>query len=135
MSTNKTVMMKLNRNYTLRSTLGHMLTFKKDVPMPIPQIMVYACAQIGAERVDGKEVFVEPEAPKSNPVDPGQRLNEVLAAFDGIVEKNDSRDFTASGIPKVSVMSKAVGYAIDRTEVMKAWEQRLEALAEANETE
>jgi hypothetical protein len=60
---------------------------------------------------------------------------EVLAAFDAIVERNDFKEFTASGIPKVAVVADAVGYAIDRTEVMRAWEQRLETLAEANETE
>ena len=127
---NKAVMIKLNRNFTLRSTLGHMLTFKKNVPMPIPTVMIRACAEIGAERVDGKDAFEEKESDKEpQPIDPGDRLADVGSAIIDIVEKNDSRDFTAANMPKVGVVSAAVGYKVDRTEVSKAWQIRNEELA------
>jgi hypothetical protein len=132
----KPVLMRLNRNYTLRSTLGHMLTFKKDVPMPIPPIMIRACAEIGAERVDGKDAFEVKEVVKVvQPVDPGSRLDDVRAGLDKIAERNDSREFTAAGMPKVAVVSEVVGYKVDRTEVTKAWQDRAEELAENNDTE
>ena len=52
------VVMVLNRDFSLASTLGHVLTFKKDEPMPVPPIMVRACAEIGATRVDCVDPFV-----------------------------------------------------------------------------
>jgi len=128
-----TVLMKLNRNYTLRSTLGHMLTFKKNEPMPIPLSLVRACAEIGAERVDGVDPFEEKEASRpAMPIDPSHRLGDISSALIDIVERNDNADFTASGIPKTSAVSVAVGYKVDRNEVMKAWQIRSEEIAEAN---
>lgn len=130
----KTVMMKLNRSFTLRSTLGHMLTFKKDVPMPVPLVMVRSCAAIGAERVDGEEVFKEEKVEDTTqPIDPGERLEDVRAAIDEVVATNAREDFTAAGVPNVKSVSAAAGYKVDRSEVLKAWRQRAEDLA--NEAE
>jgi hypothetical protein len=122
----RTVTMKLNRNKTVRSTLGHMLTFQKDIPMEIPQIMVRSCAEIGAERVDGKDAIVEAPVKEAQPVDPGHRLEDVGKAIEEIVERNNSLDFTAAGLPKIKVVSTAVGYRVDKTEVMTAWKARIE---------
>ena len=131
MSSGKTVTMVFHKNYTLRSTLGHMLTFKKDVPMPVPGVMVRACAEIGAKRVDGEEAFDEPEVKtETQPIDPNQRMDDVRAAIDKIVERNDSSDFTAGGTPKVASVTAETGYKIDMTEVKRAWQQRNEELAE-----
>jgi hypothetical protein len=126
----KPVVMKINRNITIRSTLGHMLTFEKDVPMPVPPIMVRSCAEVGAERVDGVDVFKEPEEDATvQPVDPGQRLEDIREAIERIVERNITKEFTAAGIPSVPTVSKEVGYRVDRTEVAKAWRDRSEDLA------
>lgn len=123
----KTVTMKLNRDKTVRSTLGHMITFEKDKPIPVPQVMVRACAEIGAERVDGEDAFKEEEQKKpSQPIDPGERLEDIGAAIEEIVERNDSSDFTAAGIPNVKIVSNTVGYKVDRTEVLAAWKARIE---------
>lgn len=120
-------LMKLNRNKTVASTLGHMITFVKDEPTPVPDIMIRACAEIGAVRVDGEDAFVEEEqkAPPV-PVDPGQRLQEIGAALEKIVQRNDIDDFTAAGIPNVRAVGVEVGYKVDRTEVVAAWKARSE---------
>jgi hypothetical protein len=131
----KPVEMVLNRNYTLASTLGHVLTFKKDKPMPVPPIMVHACAQIGAVRVDGKEVFDEPESAEPQPVDPAQRQIAVRKAVESIVDKNERDDFTAGGSPKVSAVSRETGFKVDMTEVRKAWQARNERLASNDDAE
>lgn len=126
-----TVKMVLDRNYTVRSTLGHMITFKKDVPMNIPAVMVRSCAEIGAKRVDGEEALVieADEEQVVQPIDPGQRLEDVRAAIEVIVERNDVDDFTAGGTPKTPAVTKEVGYKVDHTEVTRAWKQRNEELA------
>jgi hypothetical protein len=126
------VTMVLNRDFTLASTLGHVITFKKDEPMPIPPIMVRACAEIGATRVDGVDPFDIVEDKKdTQPVDPGVRLEQIRTAIEAICERNGRNDFTASNTPKVPVVSKEVGYKVDRNEVSKVWQLRNEELAAA----
>ena len=121
------ILMKLNRNKTVASTLGHIITFVKGVPTPVPEIMVRSCAEIGAERVDGADAFAEEEKKvPANPVDPGQRLSEIGAALETIIERNDIDDFTAAGIPNVRAVGAEVGYKVDRTEVLSAWKARSE---------
>jgi hypothetical protein len=121
----KTVEMVMNRNFTVRSTLGHMITFEKGVPMPVPELMVRACGEHGATRVDGDDVFAPPpEAPRQKQaVDPGERLADVRAAIERIIERNDVNDFTAGNSPKTPAVSKEVGYKVDYTEVTRAWQQ------------
>jgi hypothetical protein len=127
------VQMVLDRNFTVRSTLGHMITFTKNVPISIPTVMVRSCAEIGAKRVDGADAMpaeIE-EAKLAQPIDPGHRLEDVRAAIEQIIERNDIDEFTAGGTPKTAAVTSEVGYKIDRTEVIRAWKQRNEELAEA----
>jgi hypothetical protein len=122
-----TVTMKLNRNKTVASTLGHMITFYKNVPMEVPSVMVRSCAEIGAERVDGKDAIVEEtKVAVHQPIDPGERLDAVGIAIQEIVDRNDSQEFTAAGMPHVKVVSRIVGYRVDKTEVTAAWKARAE---------
>ena len=131
MADNNSIMMTMNRNVTITSTLGHMITFKKGVPTGVPSIMVRTCAERGAEKSDGENVLLEAEEVKeTQPVDPGQRLEDIRAAMEKIVERNDVNDFTAAGIPSVPAVNKEVGYRVDRTEVNSAWRQRAEDLAD-----
>jgi hypothetical protein len=124
------IAMVLNRDFCLSSTLGHVITFEKDKPMSIPPIMVRACAEIGATRVDGVDSFeIVEDAKATQPVDPGIRLEQVRTAIDTVCERNTRGDFTASNTPKVAVISAEVGYKVDRTEVSKAWQIRNEELA------
>lgn len=131
----KPVKMVLNRNYTLASTLGHVLTFKKDTPLMVPAIMVHACAQIGAVRADGKDVFEEPEPVEQQPVDPAQRLVAVRKAIENIVSANEREDFTAGGSPKTTAVSREAGFRVDQTEVRTAWQARNDELASNNDAE
>jgi hypothetical protein len=124
------IAMVLNRDFCLSSTLGHVITFEKDKPMSIPPIMVRACAEIGATRVDGVDPFkLVEEAKDAQPVDPSIRLEQVRTAIDAVCERNARDDFTAANTPKVSAVSAHVGYKVDRTEVSKAWQIRNEELA------
>ena len=106
-----TVLMTLNRNFTVRSTLGHMLTFKKGEPLPVPLIMVRTCAEVGAARVDGADALTHEEdaVPMIQTADPGARMQDVRAALERIIERNDRDDFTAGGVPIVKNVSAEVG--------------------------
>ena len=121
----KTVEMVMDRNYTVRSTLGHMITFRKGEPIPVPVIMVRSCGEYGARRVDGDDVFAPPpERPRQKQaVDPSERLADVRGAIERIVERNNSHDFTSGGTPKTTAVTEEIGYKADFTEVKKAWQQ------------
>lgn len=127
----KPVDMIMHRNITVRSTSGHMITFKKGVPQPVVPFMVRECAELGAVRADEVDVFAEPEEDAVvQPTDPSHRADDILEAIERIVERNDPHDFTASGVPSVPTVTKELGYRVDRTEVARVWRQRKEDLAD-----
>lgn len=126
-----TVKMVMNRDYILRTNLGHSVRFIKDEPVNVPLIIEETAAQYGAVRVDGQPAFKQEEAKPAQPVDPAKRMIDVRAAIDKIVEKNKSTDFTAGGTPKVAAVSQVAGYKIDQVEVAKAWAKRNEELENA----
>ena len=103
--------------------------------MSVPSIMVRACGEIGATRVDGEAAIAveELEAKVSQPVDPGERQEDIREAMEVIVERNAREDFTAAGMPVIKVVSAQVGYKVDRNEVTKAWRQRAEDIANDSE--
>lgn len=112
----------LNRNYTHRSLLGHSVEFKKGEPVFVPPILEKEVVAIGAQRVDGENPAVVEEVKKAEEVlSDEQRKEELYAAFDLIVERNDSGDFTAQGIPTVKAVEKIVGFNVEKKEVAESY--------------
>lgn len=112
----------LNRNYTHRSLLGHSVEFKKGEPVFVPPILEKEVVAIGAQRVDGENPAVVEEIKKAEEVlSDDQRKEELYAAFDLIVERNDSGDFTAQGIPTVKAVEKIVSFNVDKKEVVDTY--------------
>ena len=112
----------LNRNYTHRSLLGHSVEFKKGEPVFVPPILEKEVVAIGAQRVDGENPAVVEEIKKAEEVlSDEQRKEELYAAFDLIVERNDSGDFTAQGIPTVKAVEKIVSFNVDKKEVVDTY--------------
>ena len=112
----------LNRNYTHRSLLGHSVEFKKGEPVGVPPILEKEVVAIGAQRVDGENPAVVEEIKKAEEVlSDDQRKEELYAAFDLIVERNDSGDFTAQGIPTVKAVEKIVSFNVDKKEVVDTY--------------
>ena len=126
------VMMVLDRNYTVPSVLGHMITFKKGQPTPVPKIMMRTCAQAGAKCLaPDVDPFAEnAETKKDFPVDPSQRLEDIGHAIDTLVVRNQRGDWSAGNKPKFQSVSEIVGYRVDQTEVARAWKLRQEAALE-----
>ena len=112
----------LNRNYTHRSLLGHSVEFKKGEPVFVPPILEKEVVAIGAQRVDGENPAVVEEVKKAEEVlSDEQRKEELYAAFDLIVERNNSGDFTAQGIPTVKAVEKIVSFNVDKKEVVDTY--------------
>jgi len=128
---NTSVLMIMNRNVTLASTLGHIINFHKDEPVAVPAILVKEAAGMGAVPVDGSDPHAEPVSNEpAQPVSPSDRLVAIREVIDLMVETNMREDFTASGTPKLSQVSDAVGFKVDRTEVARAWKDRSLELAD-----
>lgn len=115
----------LNRDFTLRSTSGHSIAFEKGVPVNVPPVLEQEAAQYGAERVDG--VWVDPIEPSKLVAEVPEALaasdREVLltAAFEQIIKRNDSKDFTGQGIPTVNAIKAIVGFTVERAEIGELW--------------
>ncbi len=111
----------LNRDYTYRSPNG-VVSFEKGKPTFVPAYLSREIAQIGGEQVDGDEVaLLDPES-KLAAIPEGQdRLDQLFTAFELLIERNESSDFTAQGVPTVKAVEKIVGFDVERNEVVAAW--------------
>jgi len=112
----------LNRDYQLRTTKGYTVAFKKGEPVFVPPLIEKDAIAIGAERADnGKTDILVPEANSKSQMTFEELREAMFAAFDLLVEKNESDDFTAQGVPKVAVVEKMIETDIDRKELVEAW--------------
>lgn len=112
----------LNRDYVLRTTKGYTVAFKKGNPVFVPPIIEKDAVAIGAERADnGKTDILVPEVNSKSQMTFEELREAMFAAFDLLVEKNESDDFTAQGVPKVAVVEKMIETDIDRKELVEAW--------------
>ena len=120
----------LNRNYTLRTTKGHIINFIKGAPTYVPPIVVPDVVALGAEAVDahedvlGEEPIVKPE------LTPDAREAILIAAYPSMVAANKRNDFTGQGIPNIKSLSAIAGFTVDKRELDATWQKYLEAKAE-----
>lgn len=112
----------LNRTFTYRSTLGHSVAFVKNEPVYVPKQLEREIRAIGGERVDGDNVDVIAAEVVREPVLEGdERIEQIKIAFQLIIERNDSADFTGAGVPSVKAVEKIVGFDVTRSEVVETW--------------
>lgn len=109
----------LNRDRTVVSAFGHSVSFKKGEPAHVPPEMYPEVIAAGAVP---EEELAEDAIPKADhPTDPGEREAAIFEAFEALVLRNDSSDFTAGGSPKESVVNAAVGFKVPAKEREAAW--------------
>jgi hypothetical protein len=121
----------LNRNFTLRTTAGHIINFEKGQPVNVPPIIERDALQIGAEPVEGERPdmtgeTVIPEAPQYTA---DERKEMLFAAFDEIVARNAREEFTAQGAPNKTAVEKVVGFEVSNKERTDSWFKYKEAKA------
>lgn len=111
----------LHRDYTHRSTLG-VISFEEGVPTHVPPHMEKEIVAIGGVRADGDNPDILEQTPKLPDAPLGDdREAEIKAAFDLLIERNDSNDFTGQGVPSVKAVEKIVGFDVDRKELVELW--------------
>ena len=117
---------KLNRNYTLRSLYGHVVTFEKGKEVFVPNIVVNECVAIGAEQMDGTPDVLGPEEVSAKPMSPDEREAAVLAAFEKLAKKNERSDFNGAGMPTDKAVEREAGFKVDQKELKSLWQKRRE---------
>ncbi|WP_143541572.1 hypothetical protein [Rhodoferax fermentans] len=121
----------LNRTYTHRSTLGHIVNFVKGMPTWVPPALEKEVTALGAEPVDGpKQDVLDPDKPALPLAPSGQeRAAQVLAVFAQLEARNERGDFTGSGRPNLSILKELLGYEVIGKERDELWEEYLKAKA------
>lgn len=112
----------LNRDYVLRTTLGHSIAFKKGVPTFVPTIIERQAVAIGAECID-KEVKMLDDEKVVIELSPEERREKILAAFAMLEARNGREDFTGNGQPSVKAVEREVGFDTDRAEITELWDE------------
>lgn len=103
----------MQRNLVVSSVLGHAIGFEKGVPTHVPPSMYEEVMSRGAVP---EEDMPESEVKKSDALTPEDRKILLSAAIEELVTKNDSKDFTAAGMPHVKVLSAKVGFNVEADE-------------------
>jgi hypothetical protein len=120
----------LNRNHTLRTTAGHIITFVKGQPTWVPPMIEKEAVAIGAERVDGDKVDVlGEEAPPAPTYSPDEREQMIMLAFETLIEKNERKSFTAQGVPTDKAVEAITGFEVSTKERQELWQKYKEAKA------
>ena len=136
-----------NRPFTLRTTKGHTVRFSKaGEQKDIPNAILNEAMQSGILPIDDNaDVTPEPQASKTDPkkAELGhgpqtapEREAAVREAILAMVERNDSSEFTGTGIPKTDAASREAGFKVDSSERDAVWEvvaRELQELSEAAE--
>ena len=119
------MLMKLHRDYVLKTLLGHSIQFIKNQPVNVPELVVREAVAIGAVEAETEAPpNVIEDAPADNsPADPLEREEQIFAAIKVLVEKNDTNDFTAANSPKAAALSREVGYTVERKEIGPLWQR------------
>lgn len=126
----------LHRNYTLSTTKGHSITFKKGERTWIPPIIVQDAMAIGVILEEQVEVLAA-EAARSEAMSDDKRREQVFAAFEKLMLRNNRGDFTASGLPHPKKMAEFINFEIGeklRDDLWKQYNQMKSDEAEAERT-
>lgn len=110
----------LPRNRTIASTCGLSIEFKKGELHLVPPAMYGEVLAAGG--VPETEL-TEEEMPKSaaTPEALADREKAIFAAFETIAKRNTREDFTAGGMPHLSVLTNITGWAVAAKERDATW--------------
>ena len=137
----KSTPMVLDRKAVLRHLSGHSIRFEPGVPIGVPPMLVKSAIGMGAKVVDGDtpNIFDEEQSkkPMAGPIDPGERLDEIIEVVSKMIERNDRDEWTGTGTPNVNRVAELVGYKVQKEEVVaafaKAREENPEETVETDE--
>lgn len=116
----------LHRNYSMSTTTGHVIDFKKDEATWVPNVCISIAIGIGARPVDATiaEVDVLPaEVKASAPMTSEQKQKLFSDAFEKMLLRNNRGDFTASGLPHLKQLETLLGFPVSQQERDEYWDK------------
>lgn len=119
--------MILNRNYDLRSLAGRAINFAKGVPVYVPPECVKEALAIGAEGVDEKLDFLDPEQTPKVPLTTDEVKALAFEAFAELEVSNNRDDFTAQGLPTPTAIEALVGVKLTNKVRDDLWVEYVQA--------
>jgi hypothetical protein len=117
----------LHRNYSLSTTFGHIIGFKKGEATWVPPACVPSAVAIGAQPVVELKLDTDitdvlpPEEKEEIPLTPDQRREKYFAAFEKMVLRSERTDFTASGLPHLKKLEEITGLSVSQPERDAMW--------------
>jgi hypothetical protein len=130
------LMMKCARNFTLRSTSGHILHFQADEPRLVPDACVDEALSVNIIPVEGNAPESDGPAPKTLRINAMSReLREALLlhSIDELYREGNAKDFDGGARPKTNAISERAGLDVTATERSKLWDKYRDL--KANNTE
>lgn len=121
----------LHRNFVLRTTKGHTISFAKGEPAWVPPMCVPDAVAIGAVAVDeGAGDVLGEEKQAASPLTPEERQAKLFEAFETMLNRTERSDFTASGLPHAKKLTEMVGFDVGNRERDTAWQAYTQSKAE-----
>lgn len=120
----------MNRNHVVTSVLGHSVSFVKGKPTHVPKEMHKEALAAGAFPEGDGEVDMgdkQPEAPEMSGEERIEMLKMILA---DMKSRNEREDFTATGTPKVKVVTALAGFEVTGAEIGELWTEMNQEAAE-----
>ena len=119
--------MILNRNYDLRSIAGRVINFAKGAPDYVPPECVKEALAIGAEGVDEKLDYLDPEKTPEVPLSADEIKALAVEAFAELEATNNRDDFTAQGLPTPTAIEALVGVKLTNQMRDDLWVEYVQA--------
>lgn len=118
------------RDFTLRTTRGHVIRFKANEPVTVADDVVSQALAVNIMPVEGGVEFDSPAGQRvSHKTMPGTLRDAViLRTIQELVKDNDATNFNAGGQPKLSVVNAATGVHLSGSELSKYWERYRELI-------
>jgi hypothetical protein len=110
--------------------VGHTLHFIADKPTHVPPEAVRECVEAGAvisASMDAHAATGDSAQLDLPLMDEVERADKIMDAVAVIQTRNDPKQFTGSGFPKVAAVSAQVGFQVHQSEINSAVERLREA--------
>lgn len=116
----------LNRTFTLRSTLGRVISFQKGEPTYVTPELAREAIAIGAEPVEAMDKSTETlgaEVVTPKELSAVERKAAVMHSFALLSDSNKRNDFGGGGQPTVKAVARVSNIELDQRELSELWKE------------
>lgn len=112
------------RTFRLETTTGHVIHFEAKSPSWVAPEAVEDAMKAGCVHVDANDASFHDDLSRAKSDVTGDLRRSVLfLAVSAIAKRNNAKDFTGAGIPKVAAVEEAVGFECNANEIRDVYQQ------------